>query len=43
VVVTEVDHIKAVEALMDGFDVMKMDDAAALGDIFVTVRDAWMS
>ncbi len=37
VIVTEVDHIKAVEALMDGYDVMKMDDAAALGDIFVTV------
>ncbi len=37
VIVTEVDHIKAAEALMDGFDVMKMDDAAPLGDIFVTV------
>ncbi|WP_066648465.1 adenosylhomocysteinase [Christensenella timonensis] len=37
VIVTEVDHIKATEALMDGFDVMTMDDAAPLGDIFVTV------
>ena len=37
VIVTEVDHIKAVEALMDGFDVMSMDEAAALGDVFVTV------
>lgn len=37
VIVTEIDHIKATEALMDGFDVMTMDDAAALGDIFVTV------
>lgn len=37
VIVTEIDHIKATEALMDGFDVMTMDDAAPLGDIFVTV------
>ncbi|MBC5646975.1 adenosylhomocysteinase [Christensenella tenuis] len=37
VIVTEIDHIKATEALMDGFDVMSMNDAAALGDIFVTV------
>ncbi len=37
VIVTEIDHIKATEALMDGFDVMTMDDAAALGDVFVTV------
>ncbi|MEG1472989.1 MAG: adenosylhomocysteinase [Christensenella sp.] len=37
VIVTEVDHIKATEALMDGFDVMTMDDAAAEGDVFVTV------
>ena len=36
-IVTEIDHIKATEALMDGFDVMSMNDAAALGDIFVTV------
>lgn len=37
VIVTEIDHIKALEALMDGFDVMTMDEAAPLGDIFVTV------
>ncbi len=37
VIVTEVDHIKAAEAIMDGFDVMTMDDAAPLGEIFVTV------
>ena len=37
VIVTEIDPIKAIEAHMDGFDVMTMDKAAALGDIFVTV------
>lgn len=37
VIVTEVDPIKAIEAVMDGFDVMPMAEAAALGDIFVTV------
>ncbi|GAC1474246.1 MAG: adenosylhomocysteinase [Candidatus Dormibacteraceae bacterium] len=37
VVVTEVDSVKALEAAMDGFRVMKMDDAAVDGDIFVTV------
>ena len=37
VIVTEVDPIKAMEAVMDGFKVMKMDQAAPLGDIFVTV------
>lgn len=37
VIVTEVDAIKAIEAYMDGFDVMPMDDAAREGDIFVTV------
>ncbi|NLW69679.1 MAG: adenosylhomocysteinase [Eubacteriaceae bacterium] len=37
VIVTEVDPIKAVEALMDGFEVMTMADAAPLGDIFITV------
>src|SRR5579859_647199 len=37
VVVTEVDSVKALEAAMDGFRVMKMDDAAKDGDIFVTV------
>ena len=37
VIVTEVDPVRAIEAHMDGFEVMPMDDAAALGDIFVTV------
>jgi len=37
VIVTEVYPIKAMEAVMDGFKVMKMSQAAPLGDIFVTV------
>ncbi|HEU4768886.1 MAG TPA: adenosylhomocysteinase [Pyrinomonadaceae bacterium] len=37
VIVTEVDPIKAVEAVMDGFRVMPIGEAAAIGDIFVTV------
>ena len=37
VIVTEIDPIKAAEAVMDGFESMTMDDAAARGDIFVTV------
>ncbi|ATO48141.1 MULTISPECIES: adenosylhomocysteinase [Brevibacillus] len=37
VIVTEIDAIKAVEAYMDGFEVMSMDEAAKLGDYFVTV------
>jgi len=37
VVVTEVDSVKALEAAMDGFRVLKMDEAARSGDIFVTV------
>jgi adenosylhomocysteinase len=37
VVVTEVDPIKAVEAVMDGFRVMPISSAASIGDIFVTV------
>ncbi|TVR69078.1 MAG: adenosylhomocysteinase [Sphaerobacteraceae bacterium] len=36
VVVTEVDAVRALEAAMDGFQVMPMDDAASIGDIFVT-------
>ena len=36
VIVTEVDPVKAVEAVMDGFQVMRMDDASKIGDIFVT-------
>jgi adenosylhomocysteinase len=37
VVVTEVDPLKGLEAVMDGFRVMTMDEAAPLGDVFVTV------
>lgn len=37
VVVTEIDPIKAIEAHMDGFEVMPMREAAAIGDFFVTV------
>ncbi len=37
VVVTEIDSIKAIEAVMDGFSVMTMEEAAKLGDFFVTV------
>ena len=36
VVVTEVDEIRALEAVMDGFRVMKMGEAAKIGDIFIT-------
>lgn len=36
VIVTEIDPVKAIEARMDGYDVMKMEQAAPLGDIFVT-------
>ncbi|PIT85573.1 adenosylhomocysteinase [Candidatus Micrarchaeota archaeon CG10_big_fil_rev_8_21_14_0_10_59_7] len=36
VIITEIDSTKALEAKMDGFRVMPMDDAAAIGDIFVT-------
>lgn len=35
-VVTEVDPLKALEAVMDGFEVMTMEQAAKIGDIFVT-------
>ena len=37
VIVTEIDPIKAMEARMDGFDVMEMTEAAKHGDFFVTV------
>lgn len=36
IIVTEVDPIKALEAHMDGFDVMQIKDAAKIGDIFIT-------
>ena len=37
VIVTEIDPIKALEAAMDGFEVLEIGKAAHLGDIFVTV------
>ncbi len=37
VIICEVDPLKALEALMDGFEVMPLAQAAAVGDIFVTV------
>jgi adenosylhomocysteinase len=37
VVVTEINAIKAIEAVMDGFRVMPMAEASAIGDIFITV------
>ena len=37
VVVTEVDPVKAMEAVMDGFSVMPMAEAARVGDLFITV------
>ena len=36
VIVTEIDPVKAIEAKMDGYDVMTMEKAAPLGDIFVS-------
>lgn len=36
VIVTEINPVKAMEAKMDGYDVMKMEKAAPLGDIFVS-------
>ncbi|MGD2218072.1 MAG: adenosylhomocysteinase [Gemmatimonadales bacterium] len=37
VIVTEIEPLKALEAVMDGFEVMPMSEAATIGDIFVTV------
>jgi adenosylhomocysteinase len=37
VIVTEVDPLKALEAVMDGFEVMPLKKAAAIGQIFITV------
>ena len=37
VTITEIDPIKAIEAVMDGFSVMPMAEAAKIGDFFVTV------
>lgn len=36
VIVTEIDHLKALEAMMDGFRVMPMTEALKTGDVFVT-------
>ncbi|MGA9630834.1 MAG: adenosylhomocysteinase, partial [Candidatus Acidiferrales bacterium] len=37
VIVTEIDPTKAIEAVMDGFRVMPMNEAAKVGDVFITV------
>ena len=37
VIITEIDPIKATEAIMDGYRVMTMDEAAPLGDLFITI------
>ena len=37
VFVTEVDPVRALEAVMDGFTVLPMDEAAPIGDLFITV------
>jgi len=37
VIVTEVDPVRALEASMDGFDVMPMKEAAKIGDLFITL------
>ena len=37
VIVTEVDSVRALEAVMDGYRVMKMADAAKVGEVFITV------
>ncbi len=37
VIITEVDPLRALEAIMDGYQVLPMEDAAPLGDFFVTL------
>jgi len=37
VIVTEIDPIKGIEAIMDGFTLMPMGEAAGIGDLFITV------
>src|SRR5277367_675775 len=37
VIVTEIDPTKAIEAIMDGFRVMSMNEAATIGDLFITL------
>ncbi|MDJ0626365.1 MAG: adenosylhomocysteinase [Candidatus Caenarcaniphilales bacterium] len=41
VIVTEVDSVKALEAVMEGFEVMPLNEAAKVGDIFVTVTGGY--
>jgi adenosylhomocysteinase len=41
VIVTEIDPICALQAAMEGYQVATMDEAAALGDIFVTATGCW--
>jgi adenosylhomocysteinase len=41
VIITEIDPIIALQAAMEGFQVMTMEDAAPLGDIFVTATGCW--
>jgi adenosylhomocysteinase len=36
IIVTEIDPVKALEAMMDGFEVMPMSEAAKIGDLFIT-------
>lgn len=37
VIITEVNPVRAIEAVMDGFEVMTMNEAAKIGDFFITV------
>ena len=37
VIITEIDPVKSIEAIMDGFNVMSMKEAAKVGDMFITV------
>jgi adenosylhomocysteinase len=37
IIIAEVEPVRALEAIMDGFQVMQMTDAASVGDIFITV------
>jgi len=41
VIITEIDPIIALQAAMEGFQIMTMEDAAPLGDIFVTATGCW--
>ena len=43
VIVTEIDPICALQAAMEGYEVVTMDDAAPQGDIFVTATGNWTS